>query len=179
MRLPSNQCVRGTLGALASAVVLAACGAYRTADLSYQRAHDPIRRAHADSIVALIIEYAAAAEGRIPFQERAASQPFMVVIGRSIEHEDEMARVPALNKNARFSNSPELEAELSRVLKRTVTLPRDPQRVATYAPNVYIYFVAGDSFCAVVHLFEPSSISQPYEWEGGRFHSHAVCLERD
>jgi hypothetical protein len=163
------------LGSLA----LTACGAYRAADLAYQRAHDPIRRAHADSIVALITAYAARADGRVPFQDRTAEQPFMVVIGRSMAHEDQMAQVPALNKGARWSNSSDLEAELSRVLQRPVVLPRDPQRVATYAPNVYIYFVTGNAFCAVVHLFEPSAISQPYEWDGGRFHSHAVCLEKD
>lgn len=166
--------------AAAAALVLSAagCGAYRAADLAYQRAHDPIRRAHADSIVSLVLAYARASDGAVPFQDRAREQPFMVVIGRSVEHEDQMAAVPALNK-ARWSNSGELEAELSRVLGRQIVLPRDPQRVATYAPNVYVYFVANGEFCAAVHLFEPSEISVPYEWEGGRFHSHAVCLKKD
>jgi hypothetical protein len=165
-----------TLGLAAAVLGAGACRTvYTAAETSYQRAQDPVRVEHAQALRLLVREYHEKSGGRLPFEDRATETPFMVVIGRSVEHEDEMAQVPALKRGARWGNSGELEAEFSRVLGRTVVLPRDPQRVATYAPNVYIYFIAGREYCAVVHLFEPSDMSQPYRWDGGTFHSHAIC----
>lgn len=128
-------------------------------------------------MVTLILEYVDKSGGTLPFESRATEQPFMVFIGLNEAHEDEMAEVPALKRGARWSNAPELEAELSRVLQRRIRLPREPQRVASFAPNVYLYFVTGRTFCVVAHLYQASDISQPYQWKGGTFHSHARCLE--
>ncbi len=128
-------------------------------------------------MVALIIEYADSTRGTLPFADRATEQPFSVFIGISEAHEDSMAIVPALKRGARWANARDLEAELTRVLKRRIVLPRDPQRVATFAPNVYVYFITGRTFCAAAHLSTPSSISEPYRWPAGTFHSHARCLE--
>ncbi|MBB4634795.1 hypothetical protein [Longimicrobium terrae] len=161
---------------LAATLAISSCrSAYVAADTAYQRAQDPVRLAAADSLRALVREYHQRSGGHLPFEERADSGPFMIVIGRSEAHEDEMARTPALRRGARWGNSGELEAELSRVLERSVSLPREPQRVATFAPNVYLYFIAGREYCVVVHLFEPSSLSVPYPFGDATFHSHAIC----
>ena len=72
------------------------------------------------------------------------------------------------------ANASMLEAELSTVLGREVLSPRDPQRVATYAPNVYIYFVADGQMSVIGHLFRPSENSVKYEWQGGGFYSHTL-----
>jgi hypothetical protein len=161
---------------LAATLATSSCrSTYVAADTAYQRAQDPVRLAAADSLRALVREYHQRSGGHLPFEERADSQPFMIVIGRSEVHEDEMAQTTALLRGARWSNSDELEAELSRVLERPVSLPREPQRVATFAPNVYLYFITGREYCVVVHLFEQSSISVRYRFGDATFHSHAIC----
>ena len=164
---------------LAATLATSSCrSAYVAADTVYQRAQDPARLAAADSLRALVREYRERSGGHLPFEERAHAQPFMIVIGRSVAHEDEMAQTPALLRGARWSNSNELEAELSRVLERPISLPREPQRVPTFAPNVYLYFISGREYCVVVHLFEQSSISVPYRYGDATFHSHAICEQR-
>jgi hypothetical protein len=161
---------------LAATLATISCrSTYVAADTAYQRSQDPVRLAAADSLRVLVREYRQRSGGHLPFEERADSEPFMIVIGRSEVHEDEMAQMPALRRGARWGNSDELVAELSRVLERPVSLPREPQRVATFAPNVYLYFIAGREYCVVVHLFERSSISVPYRFGDATFHSHAIC----
>ena len=177
VRLDESLARRFTRGiVLAAILATSSCrSTHVAADTAYQRAQDPIRLAAADSLRALVREYHERSGGHLPFEERADSEPFMIVIGRSEAHEDEMAQTPALQRGARWSNSDELEGELSRVLERSVSLPREPQRVATFAPNVYLYFVAGREYCVVVHLFERSTISVPYRFGDATFHSHAIC----
>ena len=145
---------------------------YRALDAGYQKAMDPVRIQDAERIARLVLDYADET-GKFPFEEHTAERPFMVLIGHSPEEEDAFAREKVLARNATFANASVLEAELSRVLGKTITLPRDPQKVATYAPNVYIYFVAEGQMSVVAHLFEPSDSSVEYEWRGGVFHSHA------
>lgn len=82
-------------------------------------------------------------------------------------------REPALSRGARVANSSVLEAELSKGLGLPVRLPRDPQRVPTYAPNVYVYFVAADQMTVAVHLFNETESTVPYDWQGGRFYSYS------
>lgn len=162
---------------VALVATLLGCTPNRAPDVTSQRANDALRRRHVDEMVTLVLEYVDKSGGVLPFENRATERPFMVFIGLNEAHEDEMAEVPALKRGGRWGNAPDLEAELSRVLKRRIVLPRDPQRAATFAPNVYLYFVTGRTFCSVAHLSERSDISEPYEWKGGRFHSHARCLE--
>jgi hypothetical protein len=75
--------------------------------------------------------------------------------------------------------SREFEQTLSKTLAREVVLPRDPQKVPTYAPNVYVYFVMPDEFCVVSHLYKPSEKSVEYTWEGGTFHSHTLTYGKN
>jgi len=98
----------------------------------------------------------------------------MVLIGHSQQEEDAFAQEKVLARNATFANATTLEAELSKVLERKIVLPRDPQRVATYAPNVYIYFVFGGQMSVMAHLYNPSDRSVKYEWRGGVFYSHTL-----
>lgn len=102
----------------------------------------------------------------------------MVLIGHTQKEEDVYANEKVLEKGATFTNSHVLEAELEKVLQRDVRLPRDPQRVATYAPNVYIYFISKGQFTIAVHLFAPSKKSVKYQWCGGSFYSHTLSYSR-
>lgn len=152
---------------------------YRSLDEQYQAAHDPIRMQHVDKIAHIAMAYADKV-GYPPLHDLASEhgRPFMVLIGRSDEEEDAFAKVEALNMGAAFINSREFENILSKGLEEDVVLPRDPQNVPTYAPNVYIYIVYQDQMCAAAHLFSPSDISHPYTWKGGTFHSHAKCFAK-
>jgi hypothetical protein len=142
-----------------------------------EAAEDSIRVKDAETMRALVHEYHDKAGGRLPYEDRATEKPYMVFVGLSVEHEDAMAKTPALQRGGTWGNSHEFEAELTRVLGRPIVLPRDPQRTATHAPNVYLYFITGREYCVVTHLVKPSRISEPYRWDGGTFHSHAVCEE--
>jgi hypothetical protein len=146
---------------------------YRALDAGYQKAMDPVRINDAKTIAALILEYADKT-GSFPFQEHAAERPFMVLIGHSQQEEDSFAKEKVLARNAMFANASMLEGELGRELGRPVVLPRDPQKVATYAPNVYIYFVADGQMSVIAHLFQPSDRSVKYEWRDGVFYSHTL-----
>lgn len=146
---------------------------YRAMDESYQKATDPIRVKHVEQIVTTILEYADKT-GAFPFEEHTAERPFMVLIGHSQQEEDAFAQEKVLARGATFANATTLEAELSKILGRRIVLPRDPQKVATYAPNVYIYFVAEGQMSVAAHLYSPSDKSVKYEWRGGIFHSHTL-----
>jgi hypothetical protein len=146
---------------------------YRAMDESYQKATDPIRVKHAEQIAGMILEYADKT-GAFPFEEYTAERPFMVLIGHSQQEEDEFAQEKVLVKNATFANATILEAELSKVLGRKIVLPRDPQQVATYAPNIYIYFVVKGQMSVMAHLYNPSDMSVKYKWRGGVFYSHTL-----
>jgi len=159
----------------ASLLLATSCATARGAEQSAQDPDDVARLRHTSEISALIFEYARATDGRLPFQERALGQPYRVAIGSTVESENEAARLPAIRGTGRWGNANELESELSRVLQRAITLPRDPQPTRSVAPNVYIYFVRGNDFCAVAHLSGPSRLSRATQWEGGTFHSHALC----
>jgi len=161
------------------AAAIAVPAIYRSLDERYQAAHDPIRMQHVDKIVRVAKAYAEKV-GYPPLHNLSTehNQPFMVLIGRSNEEEEAFANVEALKKGAALINSRDFEKILSIGLEKNVVLPRDPQTVPTYAPNVYVYMVYEDQMCAAAHLFSPSDISHPYTWEGGTFHSHAKCFAK-
>ncbi len=100
--------------------------------------------------------------GEFPFQNKTSERPFMVLVGHSTSSEDRFSQVEALKRGAHYANSGYLEKELSEALGREIKLPRDPQLVATYAPNVYVYFVAKGLACVAVHLYYPSGESVMY-----------------
>jgi hypothetical protein len=148
--------------------------AYPMLERNYQLTMDPIRKKHAHQIASVIQEFADKT-GHLPFQKEAVDKPFMVLLGHSPEEEDLFANDPVLKRNATWSNSSDLEAMLSKELKRTIKLPRDPQTVPTYAPNVYVYFVSGKQMTIVTHLKFPDDDAVKYEWHGQPFYAYTIC----
>lgn len=165
------------LASLALIIGILVPWAYKMMDAGYQAAMDPVRISDGEAIAALVFEYEAKT-GTLPFAKEAAGEPFMVVIGHSPEEEDFYAKQDVLSRGATFANSKALESMLERALKRKITLPTDPQKVATFAPNVYVYFLADTQFTVAVHLFKPSDESVEYKWRDGVFNSHAVTYSR-
>ena len=164
----------GVLVVGAFAVVLA-CLAYPYLGAKDQENMDVIRKTHADQIAALVREFADKT-GHLPFQEYATKKPFMVIIGHSVEEEDHFANDPVLKRGGTFANASDLEAVLSKGLNRTVSLPRDPQKVPTFAPNVYVYFVSENEMAVVSHLCFPSAgMTVRYQWHGHTFYAYTVA----
>jgi len=153
---------------------------YKAVDEKYQKAQDPIRIRHVDEIANIAIEYAAKT-GKAPLQELSENEnsSFLAIIGRSVAEEDHFGELEVLSKGALFVNSKLLEEQLSQGLGRKIILPRDPQKVATFAPNAYLYLYSSGQICVAAHLFEPSAISVRYKWEHGEFHSHGKCFSRE
>ena len=151
---------------------------YKYLDRKYQKAQDPVRIKHINEIANIAFAY----DGKVgypPLRDLVKQQkkPFMVLIGRSNEAEDAFAKIKALNKKALFINSSQFERILSKGLERKVVLPRDPQKVPTFAPNVYLYYVNEEQLCVAAHLYSESEISHPYTWSGGTFNSQVGLLE--
>lgn len=138
---------------------------------------DPVRIKHTKEIADLIMAYTDET-GHLPFEEEAKTKPFMVLIGHSAEEEDNFAHAEVLKRGATFANASVLEAKLSEGLGQKIRLPRDPQTVTTFAPNVYVYFVSGNQFSVVSHLFSPSEKSVKYQWPNGTFHSYTITYEK-
>jgi hypothetical protein len=153
--------------------------AYKYLDEKYQKAQDPIRIGHINEIAKIAFAYDKKV-GYSPLADLVEQQkkPFMVLVGRSNEQEDAFAKIKALNKNAMFINSSQFERILSKGLKQKIVLPRDPQKVPTFAPNVYIYYINEEQMCVAAHLYYESEISEPYVWSGGTFNSHAKCYSK-
>lgn len=164
------------LGGIVAIVAVLIYSAYPIMEAKYQQDMDPIRRNHAHQIADVIREFADKT-GHLPFQEQAEDQPFMVLIGHSPEHEDHFANDPVLKRDAQWANSALLESMLSSELGRKVQLPRDPQTVPTYAPNVYIYFISGNQMTVVSHLHYPNDQAVKYEWNGKPFYSYTIIYE--
>ena len=163
-------------GSLVAIVVALIYFAYPLLDAQYQRDMDLIRRDHAHQIADVIREYAEKT-GHLPFQEQAEDRPFMVLIGHSPEHEDHFANDPVLQRDAQWANSSLLESMLKKELGREVQLPRDPQKVPTYAPNVYVYFISGNQMVVLSHLYYPNDQAVKYEWNGKPFYSYTITYE--
>ncbi|GAB5404412.1 MAG: hypothetical protein Aurels2KO_26430 [Aureliella sp.] len=163
-------------GALVGGVLVLIYFAYPLLDARYQHDMDSIRQDDAHQIAYLIREFADKT-GNLPFQEQAKHKPFMVLIGHSREHEDHFANDPVLKRDAQWANSFLLESKLEKALGRDVQLPRDPQKVPTYAPNVYIYFVSGNQLTVVSHLHHPNDKAVKYEWNGNPFYSYTITNE--
>ncbi len=169
--------VSAVIASLALITCILVLWAYKKMDTGYQAAMDPIRIRDGEAIAALVFEYEEKT-GILPFEKEAAGAPFMVVIGHSLEDEDFYAKQDVLSRGAMFANSKDFESELERVLKRKIYLPKDPQKVASFAPNVYVYFLSDTQFSVAVHLFKPSEKSVEYKWRDGVFNSHAVTYSR-
>lgn len=145
-----------------------------TWERNYQGAMDPLRQKHARQIFDVVREYTNKT-GHLPFQAQAIDTPFMVLIGHSPEEENFFANSPPLMRNATWTHATDLEALLERELGRSIRLPRDPQTVPTFAPNVYLYFMSGNQMTVVAHLNAPTTGTVEYQWRGRPFHSYTIC----
>ncbi len=162
----------GAIGFLGVFVYLA----YPFLEAGYQRDMDVIRRKHAHQIADLIREFANKT-GYLPFQEQAKDEPFMILIGHSPQHEARFANDPVLKRDGQWANASLLESMLQKELGRRVLLPRDPQTVPTYAPNVYVYFVSGNQMSVVSHLHDPHEGAVEYEWRGRPFYAYTITYD--
>lgn len=149
---------------------------YLRLDARYQKDMDVVRQKDAQQIFKLVQEYTEKA-GHLPFQEHTADKPFMVLIGHSVQEEDYFAQDPVVARGAIFANASTMERLLSKELKRPINLPRDPQKVPTYAPNVYVYFVKGNEFAVASHLKNPHKDAVEYKWQGGKFYSYTLAYK--
>lgn len=159
-------------------VVLAAllCGCAHW-DAGYQVAQDPVRLQHWNLINQIILKYREET-GELPLQKLSQEQgrPFMVLIGRSEREEDIYSNHELYQKGALLIYSTEFEEIISEGFGQKVILPRDPQYVASYGPNVYLYFIDSETYCVGVNLYDPSEYSEPYKWQRGTFHAHVGCF---
>jgi hypothetical protein len=137
---------------------------------SYQASTDLIRIKHIDTIVGLITEYQSKA-GEFPFQSKITKDGVQVLVTHR--------RIPAAINNQTktlpinsYSNQI-FQEELSRVLERAVQLPSDPQKVATFAPNFYIYFVSRSQACVAGHLYTATADTFNVQ---NQYHKYQVCL---
>ncbi len=153
-----------------------ACVAYTVLDAKYQKDMDVVRQKDAQEIFALVQEYTNKT-GHLPFQDIAVDKPLMVIIGHSDQEEYFFAEDPVLKRDANYSRSAHLEEMLSKELNRPIVLPRDPQKVPTYAPNVYVYFVAGNEVAVASHLRNPHGTAVEYPWHGGKFYSYTIAVK--
>jgi len=137
---------------------------------SYQASMDPIRVKHVNSIVSLITEYQSKT-GDFPFQSKITKEGVQVLV----THRKIPARIndqiKALPVDSYSSQS--FSDELARVLGRTIQLPSDPQKVATFAPNFYIYYVTSAQVCVAGHLY--SATENTFNVQN-QYHKYQVCL---
>jgi len=134
-----------------AALLLAACGTmYDAAENSYQRAMDPVRIRHIDYIASLTTEYFQKT-GRMPLADRLQEKRITVFIThRPLKdtYLEQAARLPVV-----VLSTDDLKADLEKGLGRTINLPSDPQNVASYGPNLYVYDVNKARACVYGHLF--------------------------
>ena len=146
---------------------------YPLLEAKYQRDMDVVRRNDAHQIAKIIREFGNKT-GHLPFQDEANEKPFMVLIGHSPEEENHFANDPVLIREGQWANSSALKSLLEKELGKKIQLPRDPQIVPTYAPNVYIYFVSGNQMSVMSHLHNPDEKAIKYEWNGKTFYSYTL-----
>lgn len=162
-------------------IFLSSCvSVYEKIDSGYQAAQDPVRIDHIKIIRGVVTKYIEKT-GKMPLHDMVLKEghPFIVYIGRSERQEDKVAQLEVMKKAPGYINSNLFESILSQGIGSDIKLPRDPQLVGTFAPNVYIYFVAENQFCVAGHLYSKTKESVKYTWEGGTFYSHTYCYSKD
>lgn len=160
-------------GIVASCLVAVVILAYPAMEAQYQRDIDRVRKQHALEMGVIIMDFIQKT-GKPPFQDEAKEKPVLVIIGRTPEQEKGYESEPTISRDAIYKRSSELESLLSKELGRNIELPREPQKVPTFAPNVYIYFVTDTQFSVAVHLANPTPNAVAYPWGRGKYYSYTV-----
>ena len=147
----------------------------------YQDAQDKERIKHVSEITSIMMEYDQKV-GYPPLYDLSVKHetPFMVLIGRSDDQEDYFAQLDIMSVpgGSKYINSKEFESILSRGLQRKVHLPRDPQKFASSAPNVYVYIVQSDQMCVGANVHSPSEFTSDASWEGKTFYRYGKCYSK-
>lgn len=164
-----------TVAVVALLAFVACLTAYPYLERNYQRNMDTIRKRDAESISSVLREYAEKT-GSLPFHDLHPDSAVMCIIGRSSESEAKWASEPALQRDARYVRSSDLEKELSAVLGRTISLPHEPQSVPTFAPNVYVVFTFENEATVVSHLKFPAEDAVPYAGPEGLYYAYTVTF---
>lgn len=133
-----------------AALLVSACDKmYDAVENAYQSEMDPVRIRHIDFIASLTTEYFQKT-GRMPLADRLQEKRITVFITRRPlkGYLEQAARLPVV-----VLSTDDLKADLEKGLGRTINLPSDPQYVASYGPNLYIYDVNKARACVYGHLF--------------------------
>src|SRR4030095_7254633 len=134
----------------------------------YQRDMDRVRIKNVDYVSFLILEYFQKT-GNLPLADRLHGKPIQVYFPDSradlVLLEDAAKRVVMLPTG-------DLKAALEKGLSRTINLPSDPQSVATYAPNLYVYHVDPTRACVIGHLYGEA----PYAVKTGTYYTYQQCV---
>lgn len=139
-------------------------------EAAYQADMDRIRISHVDFLVTVVLEYANR-ENRLPLQAQVRDREILVYVTHrniSAALSEQAAALPVEQYT-----SMALEEDIESVLGRDIQMPSDPQNVATFAPNVYIYQVSRERACVAGHLYSPTEKTRSV---AGRYHKYEVCI---
>lgn len=114
---------------------------------------DRIRITHIDYLNTLILEYKDKS-GEFPLQSEVKEKDIQVfVTHRKIPN---WLQAQAQQLPIESYTCAQLEADIEKVLGRDIKMPSDPQNVATYAPNIYVYHVTKNWACISGNLYSPT-----------------------
>lgn len=136
--------------AAAQSEELALCGdsaAYR----AHKRAQDVQRLKDLKYIAGLIEEYRQKV-GRYPLVEKVETGRLGLVLTRRSLRKEYRVPPPGITGRAHPNGLP-LERALTKGLGRKISLPEDPQKLASFAPNFYQYLVTKDAYYVSTYLF--------------------------
>jgi len=128
---------------------------YNRMEAGYQNAQDPVRMEHAKYLRNIVLKYKKET-GDLPLRNMVVKEghPFMVFIGRTELQEDRASKLDVMKRNAGYINSKLFESILSEGLGEDVKLPRDPQLVATFAPQcIFVFCSRGSILCRCTFKF--------------------------
>lgn len=140
-----------------------------------QEDFDKIRVDHLFVIFDLVSEFHRET-GKYPFQVAGSELPVFVIIQTEEQEKTHGGKVPLfldleirLERGLPFEKPnrvdvkslEEFETELTRGLKRTVQLPKDPQKVPINKPSVYLYNYFAGVFEITAFLHHDTSFTRP------------------
>lgn len=138
------------LGILLGAGVVASLLFYQDIEESYQKEADSQRLEDAQTMEGWINEYYAK-KGSYPLSELSDGRDIYVIINEG----DTPSWIQEQNPSPLYIEDEDLEKDMEAVLGRDLTLPYDPQKVATGArPNFYMYSYQNGKVYLAVHLSE-------------------------
>jgi|GEM_PF-1646726 len=165
-----KKALKWTFLIIALLILLAAIGLYLSAtklEEGYQASASAKRINDVHKITTLIEAYKQA-DGHYPFYDPSTTPegfikaPTMVIIGTP-EAEAAISKKPnVFGITVNEASSSLLISMINNTLKREITLPVDPQKVPTGAPNAYyVFFFSNDDYVAITFLYEPSRYTTP------------------